>query len=94
MQESLLYLSLTEMFRRKLIKDLFRGCVRDCKIAGENTGMKRYHERSTSEKVHTWCMRREGMSVRLIGSNCGEKISCVVTCSLRWLELSVISNAV
>lgn len=62
----------------------FRDCVRDVKIAVENTGMKGYHERY---KVCTWCTRREGMSVMLIGSNRGEKLADCVSCS--WLMIGV-----
>lgn len=63
------------MLKGKLIKDFFRGCVRDVKIAVENTGMKGYHERSTREKVHTWCMRREGMSIMLKEATVGKKLA-------------------
>ena len=48
--------------RRRLIEDFFRDCVRDVKMV-ENIAMKGYHERSNGEEVHTWRLRREGMSI-------------------------------
>lgn len=85
--EPLLYLCPTEMWKGKLIRDFFRDRVRDVKIAVENTGMKGYRERSDSEKVPTWCMGREGMSVMLTGSNCGEKSADCISCS--WMTVGV-----
>lgn len=70
---------LTEVLEGKLIKDFLRDHVRDVKRVVENIRMNRYPERSNSEKVHTWYMRKKGMPIMLIGtSNCGGKISCVV----------------
>lgn len=70
MREPLFYLFLTELLEGKLIKDFFRDSIGDVKIMVENIRMKGYLGGFNSKK-DTLCMRREGVTIMLIGNICG-----------------------